>query len=476
MELDEEELIEQEFDNICNKIFSINSLIDIYGNFLNEKSRKYETKQKEINQLFKKSYGFKPSKFEIINLVENKREVSLNRKKITYDDLKDNKALYKILLDDSPLKAKVDLNKIIELMTSELKAYLIDIIDNSIVIDSDKTKESVYEQLLTSSSKIENFFSGKAKLKLYELDNNKNIVLIWQKINQRIKEIVIPYLKCTLLDDNLSEATKKTLIQLKTLYTVIIQNKFNDFDFIYNSVTDNDTKEEIIKRYEAKYKKKISNLAKNQNYLDLLDYIHNKLGITSHEARDYLNEETGDFIVHRMTSFFTPEKDWQLGSLYNEFQKNTLVYNRLCERGDECNQSILYVKYRSLYRMIVVNISKRLSIDEESAMKLVSETGELYGAARIDSILYNEDIRDFREKLKSAKKEYDDYLAADWDGRQAMVPQILQWKLADVRKKASNTINRLGYITACEIFVAACKELKADVRALEKLLEMQIKR
>ena len=64
-----------------------------------------------------------------------------------------------------------------------------------------------------------------------------------------------------------------------------------------------------------------------------------------------------------------------------------------------------------------------------SAMKLVSETGELYGAARIDSILYNEDIRDFREKLKSAKKEYDDYLAADWDGRQAMVPQILQWKL-----------------------------------------------
>lgn len=54
MELDEEELIEQEFDNICNKIFSINSLIDIYGNFLNEKSQKYETKQKEINQLFKK--------------------------------------------------------------------------------------------------------------------------------------------------------------------------------------------------------------------------------------------------------------------------------------------------------------------------------------------------------------------------------------------------------------------------------------
>ena len=49
-------------------------------------------------------------------------------------------------------------------------------------------------------------------MKLYELDNNKNIVLIWQKINQRIKEIVIPYLKCTLLDDNLSEATKKTLI------------------------------------------------------------------------------------------------------------------------------------------------------------------------------------------------------------------------------------------------------------------------
>lgn len=209
MELDEEELIEQEFDNICNKIFSINSLIDIYEKFLNEKSRKYETKQKEINQLFKKSYGFKPSKFEIINLVENKREVSLNKKKITYDDLKDNKALYKILLDDSSLKAKVDLNKIIELMTSELKAYLIDIIDNSIVIDPDKTKESVYEQLLTSSSKIENFFSGKAKLKLYELDNNKNIVLIWQKINQRIKEIVIPYLKCTLLDDNLSEATKK---------------------------------------------------------------------------------------------------------------------------------------------------------------------------------------------------------------------------------------------------------------------------
>lgn len=54
MELDEEELIEQEFDNICNKIFSINSLIDIYEKFLNEKSRKYETKQKEINQLFKK--------------------------------------------------------------------------------------------------------------------------------------------------------------------------------------------------------------------------------------------------------------------------------------------------------------------------------------------------------------------------------------------------------------------------------------
>ena len=54
MELDEEDLIEQEFDNICNKIFSINSLIDIYEKFLNEKSRKYETKQKEINQLFKK--------------------------------------------------------------------------------------------------------------------------------------------------------------------------------------------------------------------------------------------------------------------------------------------------------------------------------------------------------------------------------------------------------------------------------------
>lgn len=54
MELDEEELIEQEFDNICNKIFSINSLIDIYEKILNEKSRKYETKQKEINQLFKK--------------------------------------------------------------------------------------------------------------------------------------------------------------------------------------------------------------------------------------------------------------------------------------------------------------------------------------------------------------------------------------------------------------------------------------
>ena len=34
MELDEEELIEQEFDNICNKIFSINSLIDIYEKFL----------------------------------------------------------------------------------------------------------------------------------------------------------------------------------------------------------------------------------------------------------------------------------------------------------------------------------------------------------------------------------------------------------------------------------------------------------
>ena len=1181
MELDEEELIEQEFDNICNKIFSINSLIDIYEKFLNEKSRKYETKQKEINQLFKKSYGFKPSKFEIINLVENKREVSLNRKKITYDDLKDNKALYKILLDDSSLKAKIDLNKIIELMTSELKAYLIDIIDNSIVIDPDKTKESVYEQLLTSSSKIENFFSGKAKLKLYELDNNKNIVLIWQEINQRIKEIVIPYLKCTLLDDNLSEATKKTLIQLKTLYTVILQNKFNDFDFIYNSVTDNDTKEEIIKRYEAKYNKKISNdelnaildtkiiteefkkevfkeievknsddeneevenettqinqeeiknnsrqeiykkynfdeeqketfndlvlestnnivdkikigefkekiinisnkdiknraleitkflnkqykcnldskdlykfdnslksmnffyekglditrfnreypnvygdlinisnelrelkncvdmfiftvenemdnpkeyikyfyltiilsnvfdfkydykkdvndeaeldevfkkciyrngkeqinlfnlikkrilpiidlykeysekisniltnifdnncdlkaikdifnsfekaydfaiqsrytlfdnsklkissdeikqeiynevllrcpgiqytgvvnllkydveisdacknatieinklsseylsskegkyeylwchndldeklktytdiyvliikfvkcyssvfgettlnkdktllnnlsdalnrldnvitdyaysyfakkvflaisiagynsssiksmiyqigttkvleemyskdssvseskkneledlnedivryrycvdkvnkiikgllqnkkqpdlteirkenlsngisifsnyivynklneciaetknefkdskeyclyffmrmvekiggynvteefinkwfknveeaftghkkiqedkrtmkkkqeeearrkaleeekrqealrkkrleeerkrkeaerirleqerkrqeeqrrleqerqkkeaeakniqmlkeryltlmtytireyrdcmgydiakrqkhLAKSQNYLDLLDYIHNKLGITSYEATSYLDEETGEFIVHRMTSFFTPEKDAQLGSLYNEFERNTLVYNRLCERGDECNQSILYVKYRSLYSQIANFVSNKLGINEESAKKLVSETGELYGSARIDSILYNENIRNLREKLKSAKKEYDDYLAADWDGRQAMVPQILQWKLADVRKKASNTINRLGYITACEIFVAACKELKADVRALEKLLEMQIKR
>ena len=39
-------------------------------------------------------------------------------------------------------------------MTSELKSYLIDIIDNSIVIDPDKTKESVYEQLLTSSIKI----------------------------------------------------------------------------------------------------------------------------------------------------------------------------------------------------------------------------------------------------------------------------------------------------------------------------------
>ena len=100
----------------------------------------------------------------------------------------------------------------------------------------------------------------------------------------------------------------------------------------------------------------------------------------------------------------------------------------------------------------------------------------MYGSARIDSILYNEDIRDLRGKLKSAKKEYDDYLAADWEGRQAMVPQILQWKLADVRKQASNTINRLGYITACEIFVAACKELKADVSALEKLLKMQIKR
>ena len=60
---------------LVNKIFSINSLIDIYEKFLNEKSRKYETKQKEINQLFKKSYGFKPSKFEIINLVENKKEV-----------------------------------------------------------------------------------------------------------------------------------------------------------------------------------------------------------------------------------------------------------------------------------------------------------------------------------------------------------------------------------------------------------------
>lgn len=150
--------------------------------------------------------------------------------------------------------------------------------------------------------------------------------------------------------------------------------------------------------------RKERNTARNQNYLDLLDYIHNELGITSYEARDYLNEETGDFIVHRMTSFFTPEQDPELGRLCKEFQNNTMVYNRLRERGDECNQSILYVKYRSLYRMIVVNISKRLSIDEESAMKLVSETGELYGAARIDSILYNEDIRDFREKLKSAKK------------------------------------------------------------------------
>lgn len=222
--------------------------------------------------------------------------------------------------------------------------------------------------------------------------------------------------------------------------------------------------------------KRQKHLAKSQNYLDLLDYIHNKLGITSYEATSYLDEETGEFIVHRMTSFFTPEKDAQLGSLYNEFERNTLVYNRLCERGDECNQSILYVKYRSLYSQIANFVSNKLGINEESAKKLVSETGELYGSARIDSILYNEDIRDFREKLKSAKKEYDYYLAADWDGRQAMVPQILQWKLADVRKKASNTINRLGYITACEIFVAACKELKADVRALEKLLEMQIKR
>lgn len=222
--------------------------------------------------------------------------------------------------------------------------------------------------------------------------------------------------------------------------------------------------------------RKERNTARNQNYLDLLDYIHNELGITSYEARDYLNEETGDFIVHRMTSFFTPEQDPELGRLCKEFQNNTMVYNRLRERGDECNQGILYVKYRSLYRMIVVNISKRLSIDEESAMKLVSETGELYGAARTDSILYNEVIRDLREKLKSAKKEYDDYMSADWDGRRSMVPKILQWKLADVRKKASNTINRLGYITACEIFVAACKELKADVSALEKLLEMQIKR
>ena len=222
--------------------------------------------------------------------------------------------------------------------------------------------------------------------------------------------------------------------------------------------------------------KRQKHLAKSQNYLDLLDYIHNKLGITSYEATSYLDEETGEFIVHRMTSFFTPEKDAQLGSLYNEFERNTLVYNRLCERGDECNQSILYVKYRSLYSQIANFVSNKLGINEESAKKLVSETGELYGSTRIDSILYNENIRNLREKLKSAKKEYDYYLAADWDGRQAMVPQILQWKLADVRKKASNTINRLGYITACEIFVAACKELKADVRALEKLLEMQIKR
>ncbi len=89
--------------------------------------------------------------------------------------------------------------------------------------------------------------------------------------------------------------------------------------------------------------KRQKHLAKNQNYLDLLDYIHNELGITSKEATSYLDEETGEFIVHRMTSFFTPEKDAQLGSLYNEFERNTLVYNRLCERGDECNQSILYV-------------------------------------------------------------------------------------------------------------------------------------
>lgn len=222
--------------------------------------------------------------------------------------------------------------------------------------------------------------------------------------------------------------------------------------------------------------RKDKNLAKNQNYLDLLDYIHNKLGIPSHEATEYLDEETGDFIEHKMTSYFTPEKDPELGRLYYEFQKNTLTYNRLLERGDEWNQGILYVKYRSIYRRLVVNISRKLNIDEDSATKLVSENGELYGEVRTDSILYNEDFRNLRQNLKSAKKEYDDYIAADWDGRRAMVPEILKWKLSDVRKKANNVVDKLGYDTACEIFVAACKELKADVSALETLLGFEIKR
>ena len=47
MELDEEELIEQEFDNICNKIFSINSLIDIMEIFWMKKVKNMRLSKKK---------------------------------------------------------------------------------------------------------------------------------------------------------------------------------------------------------------------------------------------------------------------------------------------------------------------------------------------------------------------------------------------------------------------------------------------
>ena len=414
-------------DSISQKIASLSNLS------VNEKYK--DTIKVHISNLTKK--------------LETKKQENLNRNKILEQQKKDNQTLNDLENNIKTLEGLLVNAKKVNIESEIKNGHSVDgisqVIDKFFIIQMDVKKiENInQDKYLEYSNALENL-----KPVVENLENRIDRATKKAKAAQAEKENQTYRETAKIEADSKNERYRKLIT-----YTV---REFRD-----------------CMGYDAAQKKK--HLAKIQDSLDLVDYIHNKLGITPGEAREYINEETGEFIEHKMTSFFTPEKDPELGRLFNQFQKNTLVYNKLCEKGDECNQGILYLKYCSSYRQLVNQVSRALKISEEEAKKLVGENGELSGdATKNDYLTNNSAIRNLKEKIKSAKKEYDDYLAADWVGRQAMVPGILKWKLDDIKHRYKNMVNNIGKENADKNCISACLELKADMTALETLFGEKI--